>query len=125
MNVILAGTSASFSNRADFSCQRIKLVSKRQLDTGFQQKLTLADHVHEFDVDQYIFGGPKSLEVQHFAFVIDLIHAALLAPLLSMVTFSGIPLAFMDFSKNRRAAALSRLAVSRKSTVLPSLSTAW
>ena len=50
--------------------------------------------------------------------------AALLAPLLSIVTFSGTPLAFMALSKNRRAAALSRLAVSRKSTVLPSLSTA-
>ena len=44
--------------------------------------------------------------------------AALLAPLLSKVTFSGTPLAFMALSKNRRAAALSRLAVRRKSTRL-------
>ena len=50
--------------------------------------------------------------------------AALLAPLLSTVTFSGTPLAFMALSKKRRAAALSRLAVNRKSTVLPALSTA-
>ena len=40
--------------------------------------------------------------------------AALLAPLLSIVTFSGTPLAFMAFSKKRRAAALSRLAVARE-----------
>jgi hypothetical protein len=51
--------------------------------------------------------------------------AALLAPLLSIVTFSGTSLARMAFLKNRMAAALSRLAVSRKSTVLPALSTAW
>ena len=50
--------------------------------------------------------------------------AALLVPLLSIVTFSGTPLAYMAFSKNRRAAALSHRAVSRKSTVFPSLSTA-
>ena len=31
--------------------------------------------------------------------------AALLAPLLSIATFSGTPLAFMAFSKNRRTAA--------------------
>ncbi|AOS81174.1 hypothetical protein Q5W_20530 [Hydrogenophaga sp. PBC] len=50
--------------------------------------------------------------------------AALLALLLSRVTFSGTPLAFMALSKKRTAAALSRWAVSRKSTVFPSLSTA-
>lgn len=43
---------------------------------------------------------------------------------LSIVTFSAMPLAFMALSKKRRAAALSCLAVSRKSTVFPSLSTA-
>ena len=59
MNVILAGTSASFSNRADFSCQCIKLVGKRQLDAALQQELTFANHVHQFDAGQYIFGGPK------------------------------------------------------------------
>ena len=35
--------------------------------------------------------------------------AALLAPLLSIATLSGTPLAFMAFSKNRKAAASSRL----------------
>ena len=49
---------------------------------------------------------------------------ALLAPLLSIVTFSGTSLACIALSKKRMAAALSRLAVSRKSTVLPCLSTA-
>ena len=59
MNVMLAGTSASFSNWTDFSCQCIKLVGKRQLDNTFQQELTFADHVHEFDASQDISGGPK------------------------------------------------------------------
>ena len=59
MNVILAGTSASFLNRADFSCQRIKLVGKRQLDAALQQDLTFADHVHQFDASQNIFGRPR------------------------------------------------------------------
>ena len=43
--------------------------------------------------------------------------AALLAPLWSIATFSGMPLAFMAFmafSKNRRAAALPGLAVNKK-----------
>ena len=50
--------------------------------------------------------------------------AALLTPLLSIVIFSGTLLACMALSNKRMAAALSRLAASRKSTVLPSLSTA-
>jgi hypothetical protein len=49
--------------------------------------------------------------------------AALLDPLLSIVTFSGTPLVFMPLVKNRIAAALSLWAVSKKSTVLPCLST--
>jgi hypothetical protein len=56
MNAILAGTSASSSDRTDFSCQRVKLVGKRLLDTAFRQKLAFADHVHEFDAGQDIFG---------------------------------------------------------------------
>ena len=59
MNVFQAGTNASFSNRADFSCQCIKLVGKRQLDIAFQQELTFADHVHEFDAGQDAFGRSK------------------------------------------------------------------
>ena len=59
MNVVLLETSASFSNWTDFSCQRIKLVGKRQLDTPLQQKLTFADHEHQFDAGQDICGGPK------------------------------------------------------------------
>ena len=49
MNVSLAGTSASFSDGTDLSCQRIKLIGKRQLGTAFQRKLIFADHVHELD----------------------------------------------------------------------------
>ena len=36
MNVFGAGTDASSSNGTDLSCQRIKLVGKRQFDTAFQ-----------------------------------------------------------------------------------------
>jgi hypothetical protein len=46
--------------------------------------------------------------------------SALLAPLLSIVTFSVTELSRMAWSKKRIAAALSRLAVSRKSTFCPS-----
>lgn len=49
--------------------------------------------------------------------------AALLAPLLSIATLSGSPFAPIALSKKRFAAAMSRLAVSRKSTVFPYLST--
>src|SRR5476649_2541508 len=50
--------------------------------------------------------------------------AALLAPLLSMATLSGAPFSRMALSKKRFAAAMSRLAVRRKSMVFPCLSTA-
>src|SRR5471032_3429991 len=50
--------------------------------------------------------------------------AALLAPLLSMATLSGTPFSRMALSKKRFAAAMSRLAVRRKSMVFPCLSTA-
>ena len=59
MNVILAETSVSFSNRAEFLCQRIKVVRKKQLDAALQQGLTFADHVYQFDAGQYTFGGSK------------------------------------------------------------------
>jgi hypothetical protein len=59
MNVVLLGTSASFSNWTDFPCQCMKLVGKRQLDIAFQQKLTFANHVHEFDAGQDISGSSK------------------------------------------------------------------
>ena len=59
MNVILAGTSASFSNRADFPCQRIKLVGKRQFAAALQQELTFTDHVHELDAGQDNFWLPE------------------------------------------------------------------
>src|SRR3954452_3648729 len=50
--------------------------------------------------------------------------ACLLAPLLSILMVRGLPLLQIAFNKNRGAALLFLLLVSRKSTVLPSLSTA-
>src|ERR1700674_1847156 len=50
--------------------------------------------------------------------------AAVLAPLLSMVIFSGVPHWSMALRRKRAAALRSRLAVRRKSTVCPALSTA-
>jgi len=52
-------TNANSSNKADFSCQRIKLVGKRQLAAALQHELTFSNHVHEFDAGQDISGGPK------------------------------------------------------------------
>ena len=49
MNVLGAGMDADFSDGTDLSCQRIKLVGKRQLGTAFQFKLIFAAHVHELD----------------------------------------------------------------------------
>ena len=61
----------------------------------------------------------------NFPAVIDVVDRRLVvAPLLSIVTFSGAPFSRMALSKKRLAAALSRLAVNRKSTVLPLLSIA-
>src|SRR5450830_1547109 len=59
MNVILAGTSASFSNRTDFPCQCIKLVGKRHLVAALHHELSFANHVHEFDASQDAFGCLK------------------------------------------------------------------
>jgi hypothetical protein len=55
---------------------------------------------------------------------LSVVSAAVLAPLLSIVTIAGAPWCRMALRKKRNAAAASRLAVSRKSMVLPSVSTA-
>ena len=55
---------------------------------------------------------------------LTLLMAAVLAPLLSMVIFFGTPCRFMARSEKRRAAALSRSAVSRKSMVAPAINRA-
>ena len=55
---------------------------------------------------------------------LKLSSAAVLAPLLSIVIFSGTPCWPVALHRNRNAALRSRLAVSRKSTVPPVLSTA-
>ena len=59
MNVIWVGADARSSNGTDLSCQCIKLLGKRQLDATFQQELTFANHKHQFDSGQDIFGGSK------------------------------------------------------------------
>ena len=59
MNVFGAGTYASSLDGTDVSCQRVKLVGKRQLAAAFQQELAFADHVHEFDASQDTSGRPK------------------------------------------------------------------
>jgi hypothetical protein len=50
--------------------------------------------------------------------------AAVLAPLLSIVIFAGVPFHLIALRKNRSAALRSRLAVNKKSIVAPALSTA-
>ena len=59
MNVLGAGTDANSSNWTDLSCQRVKLVGKRQFAAALQHELALADHVHEFDAGQDISGSTK------------------------------------------------------------------
>ena len=81
---------------ADLSYQYIELVSERHLVAAFHHKPTLTNHVHEFDASQDAWGCLKGLEVEHRlgdALGIALLAlissiAALLAPLLSRVTFS-------------------------------------
>ena len=58
-NVFGVGTDASSSNRTDFSCQRIKLVGKRQLDTALDPELTFSNPVHQLDASQDAFGRWK------------------------------------------------------------------
>ena len=57
-------------------------------------------------------------------FALWLSIAAVLAPLLSIVIFFGVSFHLIALRKNRSAALRSRMAVSRKSTVVPALSTA-
>jgi hypothetical protein len=57
--LFVEGTDSRSSNRTDFSCQRIKLVGKRQPSAAFHQGLAFADHVHEFDAGQDISSSSK------------------------------------------------------------------
>ncbi len=81
------------------------------------------------------FDGPMVL-LDHVTQVLDLtdrdgrlplgvsrVQRSRLEPFLSMVIVSGTPFLAVDFSNKRRAANLSRLALNRKSIVLPALST--
>jgi hypothetical protein len=102
--------------------------------------------VHDLDPGECHGGGPEGFEPKHrsrlsldgpvillndVVEVFDLAHldaglglGAVLAPLLSIVTFSGVPLLPMALRRKRSGTLQSRLAVSRKSTVAPALSTA-
>ena len=59
MNVFGAGTHASSSDGTDFSCQRVKLVGKRPFVAALHHELTFANHVHQLDASQDIFGRSK------------------------------------------------------------------
>ena len=61
---------------------------------------------------------------QHVATGVDRIDRRLVGAALAIATLSGSPFAPMALLKKRLAAAMSRFAVSRKSTVLPCLSMA-
>ena len=123
------------------------MVSSRQGLPFGTVELPLADHVHGFDTGDYPGSRTEVFESEHrpsspfdgvvillnkviqilrlaqfngLTYSVDQAMGSLLAPLLSMVIFSGTSCSTIARSKNRGAAALSRLAVSRKSTVWPS-----
>ena len=141
---------ASPSNRADLSCQHIKSLCKRHLIFFCTDHLTFVNHVHQFDICHYVSDRAKGIKIEHrsgqpfddamilFDGGVERFYltnhdrtplpalissvAALLAPYLSIVTFSRI--SCMALSKKRMAAAaLSRLSLNRKSIVYPCLST--
>jgi hypothetical protein len=143
--------SLALSNWTDLSCQRIKLVGERCASNAFNPELVLADHVHELDAGEHVGRSAKGYEpsiglitrlIARWSCSTILLRyltcrtvtgkaigplilsiAALLTPLLSIAIFSGPPFSRIAFSKKRLAAAVSRCAVSKKSTVFPSLST--
>lgn len=57
MNVTLAGTSASFSNWTDFSCQCIKQLSKIRFVAAILHEINTANPVHELAAGPDIFFG--------------------------------------------------------------------
>jgi hypothetical protein len=135
----------------DLFCQRIKLVGKRHAFVARHQELAFANHVQEFNASQESLRRSERFEAGHrpskafdstMILLYDIVEvfdlpdldgvsrsvfnwsrAALLAPLLSIVTVPGTSLYRIALSKKRLAAEASRLAVNRKSMVLPCLST--
>jgi hypothetical protein len=53
------------SNRADYSCQRKKLVGERHGINAVDHELALADHVHQLNADEYSPSGPARFEVEY------------------------------------------------------------
>jgi hypothetical protein len=145
------GTALYRSNWTHHSCQRRKLAAERHGLRAFDCELALADHVYQSDAAstepadrndsklsiglvirlmarwscstmllRYLTWRTK-IRTSRPALIASM--AAVLAPLLSIATLSGSPFP-LALSKKCSVAAMSRFAVSRKSTVLPRLSTA-
>ena len=128
------------------SCQRIKLVGKRHAGAAFPHEMAFANNVHEFASCQDSLRRAKRLEAAHrpdyalngtvillheivevfdlrdfdweFSLRFSCSSAALLAPLLSIVTVLDTSLCRMALLKKRLADDASRFAVNKKSTVL-------
>jgi hypothetical protein len=135
------------SNRADYSCQRKKLVGERHGINAVNHELALADHVHQLNADEYCPSGPARFEVayrpdhpldgaiilldevlellyldhkdRHVAAGFDCIHGLVVGAAFVHRDFVWSPFAPIALSKKRFAAAISRLAVSRKSRSCP------
>jgi hypothetical protein len=130
------------SNWTDYSCQRRKLVGERHGIGAVVCELVLADHVYQFDAGWYRAGGPERFEVEHrpshpldgamvpldnvievfnlthkdrhLAAGVDRIKSRLVDATLVHCYIVRIAVRSHGLSKERFAAAMSRLAVSRK-----------
>ena len=132
--------------------QGIKLPRRRLGRVPCGHQLALANRVHHFNPRNRTPGRPKRLEAEHrvcdplhrsmvlFHDIVEILalpdndsclvnlmvvinRAAVFAPLLSLVLFSGSPWVRIALWRKASAASRSRAGVSRKSIVWPSLST--
>jgi hypothetical protein len=137
----------SRSNRADYSCQRKKLVSEHHGSNAVDHELALADPVHQLNADEYSPGGPARFEVEyrpshpldgaiilldevlkllyldhkdrHAAAGVDCIYGRVVGAAFVHRDFVWSPFTPIALSKKRFAVTMSRLAVSRKSRSCP------
>jgi len=135
------------SNRADYFYQRKKLVGERHGINAVDHELALADHVHQLNADEYSPSRPAQFEVEyrpshpldgaiilldevlkllyldhkdrHAAAGVDCIHGRAVGAAFVHRDFVWSPFTPNALSKKRFAAAMSRLAVSRKSRSCP------
>lgn len=116
-----------FSRRAvaldGISLQAHKLLGEGTLHSIHNDHLTFSDHLHQFNASQHSTGHIEGFETPHV--VCDPFHRSAIlrndfVQILDLTHFNG----HIAFSKNLIAASLSRWALSRKSMVCPSLSTA-